>query len=267
VRDGTILDEILRWKRIEVAQHKEQQPVERVQRAMGDSPPPRDLGAALRLPGVSLIAEIKRASPSKGVLRSDLDPGALARAYAANGARAISVLTDERFFRGRLDDLRAVRQTVKLPVLRKDFVIDPYQVYEARAAGADAVLLIVAALGDDALTSLYWLIRALGMWALVEVHDEGELERALRIGPRIVGVNNRDLRTFQVSLETTARLRPLVPSEVILVSESGVHGPDDVARLREIGVDAMLVGESLVRAEDPGAQVHRLLDPQHITTG
>jgi len=169
------------------------------------------------------------------------------------------VLTDEHFFQGSLDHLRDVRQNVDLPVLRKDFVLDPYQVYEARAAGADAVLLIVAALGDGDMETLHRLVQQLGMTALVEVHDETELERALRVGPRVVGVNNRNLRTFEVDLETTARLRPLVPADVILVAESGVHTRADVARLADIGADAMLVGEALVRVADVGCKVRQLV--------
>jgi indole-3-glycerol phosphate synthase len=206
-----------------------------------------------------LIAEIKRASPSKGSLRPDLDPVALAREYERCGAAAISVLTDEQFFQGSLDDLRVVRKKVNLPVLRKDFVLDPYQVYQARAAGADAILLIVAALSDDALQTLHRLSADLGMAALVEVHNVAELERALKIGPRIVGVNNRDLRTFEVDLETTARLRPLLAAGVTLVSESGIQSQADVARIESFGADAILVGEALVRAQDVGGKIEELM--------
>jgi len=184
----------------------------------------------------------------------------LARAYAANGATAISVLTDARFFQGSLDDLRAVRGAVDVPVLRKDFVVDPYQVYEARAAGADAVLLIVAALDDATLRDLYALIRRLSMTALIEVHNAAELERALLLRPRLIGVNNRDLRTFHVTLDTVAALRPRIPDNVVVVAESGIHTPEDVARLRAIGVDAMLVGEALVTARDVGEKVRQLTE-------
>jgi indole-3-glycerol phosphate synthase len=259
VTTQTILDEIIRWKRDEIARHKRASPVTAVQAEVALAPLPQDFAAALRAPGVSLIAEVKRASPSKGLLRGDLDAAALACEYEANGALAISVLTDERFFQGSLDHLRAVRRAVRRPVLRKDFILDPYQVYEARAAGADAVLLIVAALSDDELLALHRLVDELGMAALVEVHDKAELERALDISPRIVGVNNRDLRTFDVDLETTARLRPLIPADVILVAESGVHTRADVARLAAIGADAMLVGEALVRAQDPGRKIRELV--------
>ena len=260
MREKTILDEIVDWKRKEVAHRKQTIPLTDVQVDIPRAPAPRDLVAALRQPGVSLIAEVKRASPSKGLLRPDLDPVALAREYEANGAAAISVLTDERFFGGRLAHLQAVRREVpRVPVLRKDFLLEAYQVFEARAAGADAVLLIVAVLSDDELQSLYGLVRRLQMAALVEVHDEAELARALAIEPRIVGVNNRDLRTFRVDLETTARLRALIPEEVVLVAESGVHNADDVVRLEKIGADAMLVGEALVRAEDVGGKVRELV--------
>jgi indole-3-glycerol phosphate synthase len=249
---GTILDEIVAWKRVEVARRAEERALEDVQQATAAAPPPRDWIGVLRALGVSLIAEVKRASPSAGPLRPGLDPAALAVEYAEAGAAALSVLTDARYFQGSLDDLRAARTAVSLPVLRKDFVVSPYQVYEARAAGADAVLLIVAVLDDEVLDALHRLAQALGMAALVEVHDEAELRRALAIGPRAVGVNNRDLRTFRVDLDTTARLRACIPREVVLVAESGVHSPADVARLAAIGVDAMLVGEALVRAERPG---------------
>jgi indole-3-glycerol phosphate synthase len=256
----TILDEIIRWKRGEIARHKRARPVQVVQAKVATAPSPRDFAAALRAPGVSLIAEVKRASPSKGVLRHDFDAVALAREYERSGASAVSVLTDGHFFQGNLSHLQAVRQNVGLPVLRKDFVLDPYQVYEARATGADAVLLIVAALNDTALKALHHLVQQLGMVALIEVHNDTELERALKIDPHIVGVNNRDLRTFQVSLETTARLRPLIPPEVVLVSESGVHTRDNVARLAAAGADAMLVGEALVRAREVGPKVRELVE-------
>jgi indole-3-glycerol phosphate synthase len=257
----TILDEMIGWKRGEVERSMAALPLAAVQAASAGAPAPRDFVAALRQPGVSLIAEIKRASPSKGPLRPDLDPVSLAREYEAGGASAISVLTDERFFQGSLEDLRAVRQSVGLPVLRKDFVIHPYQVYQARAAGADAILLIVAALDDGALYSLQELAAELGMAVLVEVHSAAELMRALKMGPAIIGVNNRDLHTFEVNLDTTVSLRPLVPAGVALVSESGVRNRDDVARLELLGVDAILVGEALVRAGDVADKIGELVKP------
>jgi len=257
----TILREILDRKREEVARRRREVPLARLRTEAAQAPPPRDFVAALSGPHLALIAEVKRASPSKGLLRADFDPVDLARRYEANGAAAISILTDGPFFQGSLEHLRAVRRQVRLPLLRKDFILDPYQVYEARAAGADALLLIVAALDDATLQALYRLTRRLGMAALVEVHDEAELARALRIGPRLVGINNRDLRTFRVDLGTTARLRPQVPREVLLVAESGIGGRSDAEELAAVGADAILVGEALVRAADPGRKVREFTTP------
>ena len=259
----TILNEICRRKREEIAREKSTVSLAAVRAEMASAPPPRDFAAALRAPGISLIAEVKRASPSKGLLHPDLDPVALVRTYETSGAAAISVLTDEHYFQGSLDDLRAVRKSIDLPVLRKDFILDPYQVYQARAAGADAGLLIVAALNNTELQTLLHLIEGLGMAALIEVHDVAELERALGVdlapGRRIIGINNRNLHTFEVDLGTTEKLRPLVPPEVILVSESGIHSRADVERLAATGADAILVGEAMVRAQDVSAKVQELL--------
>ena len=259
----TILDEIVRWKRGEIARDKDTMSQAAIQTEMAAAPPTRDFAAALGVPGISLIAEVKRASPSKGLLCPDLDPVAMGCAYESHGAAAVSVLTDERYFQGSLDDLRTVRQSIDLPVLRKDFVLDPYQVYQARAAGADAVLLIVAALDDGTLQALLHLVEDLGMVALVEVHNAAELERALSTdvshGRRIIGVNNRDLRTFEVDLGTTEKLRSMVPPESLLVSESGIYSRADVERLAAIGADAILVGEALVRATDVRAKVRGLI--------
>jgi indole-3-glycerol phosphate synthase/phosphoribosylanthranilate isomerase len=259
----TILDEIFAHKRTELAERKQARPLAGIQAEAKHAAPPRDFVAALKgdRSRPALIAEVKRASPSRGLLAPDFDPLHLARTYQQNGAAAISVLTDEHFFQGHLDHLKAIREKVDLPILRKDFVFDPYQVYETRAASADAVLLIVAMLSDEGLHSLYGLTRELGMTALVEVHDEAELARALRLKPRLVGVNNRDLHTFKVDIETSARLRLLIPSDVTLVAESGIHTAADVARLARIGVDAMLVGESLIVAEDTGAKMRELVRP------
>lgn len=255
-----ILDQILAHKRDEVARRKREHPLAAVRADAERAAPPRDLVRALRESAAkpALIAEVKRASPSRGLLAPEFDPVSLARTYEEHGAAAVSVLTDRRFFRGHLDHLRAVRREINLPILRKDFLFDPYQVYEARAAGADAVLLIAAVLSDDDLRALHHLARELGMAALVEVHDGPELERALRIEPHLVGVNNRNLHTFEVSLETTARLRPLVPAHVALVAESGIHSAVDVARLARTGADAVLVGEALVAADDTAAKVREL---------
>ena len=203
--------------------------------------------AALARPSISLIAEVKRASPSAGDIAPDVDRIELVRAYELGGAAAISVLTDPDYFRGSLQDLIAVRAPVGIPVLRKDFVSHEYQVYEARMAGADAILLIVAVLGDKELRQLHALATSLGMAVLVEVHDEDEVKRALAMAPRILGVNNRNLRNFEVDIETTGRLRSLIPPEVILVSESGITGVDEVARLQAMGCNAMLVGETFCR--------------------
>ena len=256
---GTVLDEIIAAKRGEVAQRMAGQPLDAVRQAAVDAPPARDWAGALCRPGVSLIAEIKRASPSAGLLRAGLDPAALATEYEGAGAAALSVLTDARYFQGSLDDLCAARAAVSLPVLRKDFMVSPYQVCEARAAGADAVLMIVAVLDDQDLHELYHLAGTLGMAVLVEVHDEAELQRALAIAPAVIGVNNRDLHTFHVDLDTTARLRAQIPDGTVLVAESGIRTPADVARLAAIGADAMLVGEALVRAARPGEMARALV--------
>lgn len=259
-----ILDEIVAHKRREVAARQTITPLADLQAAVVDAPPVREFAVALAQPGVSLIGELKKASPSKGLIRADFDPIALAGIYATNGARAISILTDEKFFQGSLEFLAGVRAAQAsramsgLPLLRKDFLIDPYQVWEARVAGADAVLLIVACLTQSELQALLELTHQLGMTALVEVHDEAETERAVAAGARVIGVNNRDLRTFKVDMGVTLRLRPLVPSGTIFVAESGIHSASDVARLAAAGVDAILVGEALMQAEDVGAKVREL---------
>jgi indole-3-glycerol phosphate synthase len=215
------------------------------------TPPARDFAAALAAPGLQVIAEVKRRSPSAGILAADLDPVAQAGRYAAGGAAAISVLTERDHFDGSLDDLIAVRAAVDLPVLRKDFLVHPAQVWEARASGADAVLLIAAVLDDALLGSLLAVTAGAGMAALVEVHDPAEAARAVAAGARIVGVNNRDLRTFVTDLAVAERLAPLLDAVPVTVAESGVTGPDDAARMAAAGYDAVLVGEALVRASDP----------------
>ncbi|HXE72570.1 MAG TPA: indole-3-glycerol phosphate synthase TrpC [Candidatus Nitrosotenuis sp.] len=220
------------------------------------APPPRDFLAALRGPRLRVIAEIKRASPSRGPLCADLDPAERARAYEQGGAAALSVLTEPHYFQGSLDDLRRARAACSLPVLRKDFLLEPWEIYESRAAGADAILLIAAALAPEGLGEMLELARNLGMEALVEVHDEEELRAVLPKGPRIIGINNRDLATFQVDLETTRRLAPGIPPGVVRVSESGISSAQDVERLG--AVDAVLVGEALVGARDPRPLLTRL---------
>jgi indole-3-glycerol phosphate synthase len=223
----------------------------------------RDFHAALRqridAGGAAVIAEIKKASPSKGVLREDFRPAEIAASYGRHGAAALSVLTDETFFQGSAAYLEAARAAAALPVLRKDFTIDPYQLFEARALGADAVLLIVAILDDAQLADFEATALALGLAVLVEVHDERELDRALRLATPLVGINNRNLRTFEVSLETTLSMLRRVPGERLVVSESGIHTPDDVRRLRGAGVHAFLVGEAFMRAPDPGVALASLV--------
>lgn len=254
-----MLERILAHKRDEVARRKSRVSLREIERRAARAPAPPSLAAALRRgDGVAVIAEIKRASPSRGVIRGDACAAGIAAAYAAAGAAAVSVLTDTRFFGGCLEDLAAVAQTVKIPVLRKDFIIDAYQLYEARAAGAAAVLLIVAALGDEELRRLYALAGELGLASLVEVHTQEELERALGLGAGIIGINNRDLRTLRTDLATTARLLPLVPPGTVVVSESGVRSRADVAWLASLGVDAVLVGEALMAAPDPGRKLAEL---------
>jgi indole-3-glycerol phosphate synthase len=266
------LDEIFAHKRTEIAGQKAALPLAEMSSLAAAAPPPRDFIASLRQarPRPALIAEIKRGSPSRGLLVADFDPLKLAAIYTDNGAAAISVLTDERYFGGSLDHLRAVAvaqggRAQGLPLLRKDFICDPYQVHQARAAGADAILLIVASLATPLLAELLALAQDLGMAALVETHDEAELEIALASRARLIGINNRNLHDFTISLETTMRLGRRVPAEVCLVAESGIFTPEDVARLAEVeregggrGVDAILVGEALVTAADVGAKVREL---------
>ncbi len=267
VRTRTVLDKILDHKVAEIAARKASVSAADVQARAAEASAPRDMRAAVRRATVALIAEVKHASPSKGVLIEDFDPVALGTAYAEHGAAAISVLTDEQFFQGHLDFLTAVRDAVEIPVLRKDFVIDPYQVYEGRAAGADAILLIVAALDDAPLADLYALITDLGMTALVEVHNEAELERALRIEPVLLGVNNRNLKTFEVDLATTTRLAKLLPESTTLVAESGVFTAEDVRLMGAVGARAVLVGESLVKSGDIAAKVRELsAQPREVKT-
>lgn len=254
-----ILEKICRRTREDLALRREVRPLSAVRRAALAAAPARDFGAALRAGAcVNVIAEVKRASPSAGLIREDFDPVAIARAYEEGGAAAVSVLTDEPFFRGSLKYLEAVRAEIDLPILRKDFILDAYQVYEARAAGADAVLLIVAALPDPELGDLRDEIESLGMAALVEVHDSGELGRALASGATLIGVNNRNLHTFEVDLATTEALAACVPGGCALVGESGITGREDVERLAACGVDAVLVGETLMRADDTAAALREI---------
>jgi indole-3-glycerol phosphate synthase len=260
-----ILDEILAHKRSEVEAAKRAVPIERLLDTARAQPPARGFANALRPPADAaaprLIAEIKRASPSKGSLNAAMDVRSMAALYEGAGAAAISVLTDERYFSGHLDDLRAVRATVSLPVLRKDFVVDAYQLAQARAAGADAALLIVAAF-EQPLASIRSLLSAaqeVGLDCLVEVHDEAELDVALEAGADVIGINNRNLKTFEVSLDVTERLAPRVPRERLLVSESGISTRAEALRVRRAGASAILVGSAIVSALDPAAKVRELV--------
>jgi indole-3-glycerol phosphate synthase len=257
-----ILDKILASKRQEIQRRKALVPASELTERLGGAPEVRDFAGALRRGAdgaIRLLAEFKRASPSQGVIRADLDPAQAARLYAGAGAAAMSVLMDAEFFQGSGDDLRSARAAVAIPVLQKDFILDDYQVLEARTLGADAILLIVAALPGEELARLHAKAAGLGLAALVEAHDESDLERALAIRPRIIGINNRDLRTFKVDLATTFRLRPSIPPPIIVVSESGIRSRADALKLQAAGVDAMLVGEMLMRQSDPGQAAAELL--------
>ncbi|WP_299057620.1 indole-3-glycerol phosphate synthase TrpC [uncultured Nocardioides sp.] len=251
----SVLDDIVAGVRDDLDRRRADRPAAAVRAALADAPAPRDPMPHLRDAGSSVIAEVKRRSPSKGHLADIPDPTTLARAYAAGGAAAISVLTEERRFGGSLADLVAVRAAVDVPLLRKDFVVDDYQVLEARAAGADLVLLIVAALADDDLRRLHDLVRELGMTPLVEVHDEAETARAVDLGAELVGVNARNLKTLEVHPGVFAELAPLVGADTVLVAESGVSGVADAAAYVDAGARAVLVGEALVRHGDPTAAV------------
>lgn len=259
---STILDDILAHKREEVTARQAQAPASALQAALADAPSPRGFAVALtaRLERgePAVIAEIKKASPSRGVIRADFDPPAIARSYAAAGAACLSVLTDERYFQGHDDYLRAARAACEVPVLRKDFVVDEYQLLEARALGADCVLLIVAALDAGLLRALHGAARELGLDVLLEVHDAHELATALTLEPRLVGINNRDLRSFETRLDTTFDLLPQIPPGVAVITESGIHSADDVATMRRRGVHGFLVGEAFMRAADPGAALRSL---------
>ena len=257
---ATILDDIVAVKRGELKVQRAEVPLEALERRIAEQPRPLNLSGALLGDQVRLIGEVKKASPSRGLLCPDFDPVRLATTYAENGAAAISVLTDPRF-QGTLEHMEAVKQAVAAhgtPVLRKDFIFDPYQVHEARAHGADALLLIVAVLDLDQLTELLALSRQFWMQCLVEVHTQSELETALAAGAEIIGINNRDLRTFTTNLSVTRELAPSIPRGKVVVSESGIDSREDILGLRELGVHAVLVGEALVTAVDVGAKVREL---------
>ncbi len=257
---NNILDRIVAHKLGEIAAAKADRPASTLEAALSGAAPVRDFAAALRRQEpIALIAEVKRASPSAGLIRPDFDPPSLARAYAAAGAACISVLTDREFFQGSLDDLRRVRAAVDVPVLRKDFILDRYQLLEARAAGADCVLLIAECLPQESLASLHAEARSLGLQTLIEIYEPDNLDRVLSLDPQIVGVNNRNLKTMTTDLAHGVSLRGRVPDDVLFVSESGIHCRSDVERLLDAGVQAMLVGETLMRSPDVGAKVRELL--------
>jgi indole-3-glycerol phosphate synthase len=264
---ASILDEIVAAKRKEVEASRKRLPLDELEVQAESAPPVRDFRAALAGPGpIALIAEVKKASPSAQVIRADFDPIAIARTYQAHGAACLSVLTDAPYFQGHLSYLARIRASVAIPLLRKDFIIDEYQVVEARLAGADAVLLIAEILDDRQLDALHACIKRLGMAALVEFHNEANLARVLEVGADLIGINNRDLARFATDLDLTFRLRDKIPPDVVLVSESGIRTRSDVERLEAAGVSAILVGETLMRADDIGLAVERLLGLAPETT-
>jgi len=258
---STILEQILEAKRAEMERRRREEPLATLEQRARETPLPLNFSGALWGSGVRLIAEVKKASPSRGVLCPDFDPMALARTYAENGAAAVSVLTEADHFQGSLEHLSQVKTAVAdagLPILRKDFIFDPYQVYETRAYGADALLLIVAMLEPAQLRELLGIAQSLWVQALVEVHSQAELEVALEAGAEVIGINHRDLQTFQMDMGLAGRLRPLIPQGTIVVAESGIHSREDVAQLKKAGVNAVLVGEALVTAPDVAAKVREL---------
>ena len=254
---STVLEDICRGVVEDVEARRK--PSTEISDLIAQAPLPRDAFAALSGPNISVIAEVKRASPSKGELATIEDPADLTQKYEAGGASVISVLTEERRFKGSISDFTAVRAAVQLPLLRKDFIVTEYQVKESRAIGADLQLLIVAALDDSQLRDYFQMTQELGMNSLIEIHDEGELERALKISPRIIGVNSRNLKDLSINADAFDRLLPLIPSDVVAVAESGISQPSEVQRVRALGARAILVGETLVRAGEPGHAIRSLL--------
>lgn len=261
-----ILDEIIENKTSEIETSKTSLPLEQIQEQIGAALPSRDFFDAINPEGeLKIISEVKHASPSKGIFREDFDPVEIAKSYSAGGASAISVLTDQKYFKGELSYLKNIRQNVETPLLRKDFIVDPYQVYEARLFGADAILLIVAALDQPSLSNLLNLTHSLQMNAIVEVHDEHELDRALEADARIIGINNRDLRTFDVDLNVSIKLSKKVPGDKIVIAESGIGSIEDIDNLRAEGVHVFLIGETFMKAPDPGQKLHELIKSSRYT--
>ena len=255
-----VLDTIVAHKRGEIEAARRRVPARELERRLADAPPPRDFLAALKAKsGIALIAEVKKASPSAGVIREDFDPLAIARIYEKHGAACLSVLTDERFFQGRLEFLSEIRRETSLPVLRKDFLLDPYQLLEARVAGADCVLLIAECLDDATLAELYSFATQLGMASLIELYEPQNVARVLELHPPLLGINNRDLRTFETDLQHSIRLSRQIPAETLLVSESGIRRRRDVEELQQAGIRAVLVGETFLRSPDIGLAVDELL--------
>ncbi|HKB02390.1 MAG TPA: indole-3-glycerol phosphate synthase TrpC [Gemmataceae bacterium] len=263
----TILDTIVRHKWAEIAAAKAAAPEADLERRAAGMPPARDFSGALTKPGMRLIAEVKKASPSAGVIRTDFDPVTIARTYERHGADCVSVLTDRQFFQGELSYLTVIRDAIRLPVLRKEFILDRYQLVEARAAGADAVLLIAEILPGDRLRALFDQATELGLHVLVELHDAEELPRVIDCGAMLIGINNRDLRTFRTTLDHTLGLLAKVPSDRVVVSESGIKTNADLKRLEAAGVKAVLVGESLMRAPDIGAALDELRGARPTSAG
>ncbi|MBI5238535.1 MAG: indole-3-glycerol phosphate synthase TrpC [Deltaproteobacteria bacterium] len=256
-----ILDEIVKRRFAGLLRQKGVLSLAEIKKNLDPARPIRDFKKAVSAPSddVRIIAEVKKASPSRGVIRDVFNPLGLAKEYEANGAAAVSVLTEEAYFQGSLEHLKLIKENTGLPVLRKDFIIDEYQIYEARSAGADAILLIAAILDEKVLKNFIWLTEALGMAALIEVHDEEEIEKALEAGVGLIGVNNRDLKTFKVDINTTIRLLPLVPKDKILVSESGIRERADILMLKKAGVSAFLIGEALIKEKDAGKKLRGLI--------
>lgn len=256
-----ILDQIVSHNRRELEYKKRRLPMPELQNLASEQSQAIDLASALRGDGIQLIAEVKKASPSRGIIRPDFNPVEIAKIYAGNGAAAVSVLTEAKYFQGSLDHLKDIRKALprKLPLLRKDFIFDPYQIYESRAYGADSLLLIVAILEPEKLQELLRISHELNMSCLVEVHNEAEVEIALKSEARIIGINNRDLTSFNVAIATTERLRPLIPPDRVVVSESGIKERADIDKLNHLGIDAVLIGESLMSAPDIAARMRELL--------